>query len=256
LINDSAEDSAYPIPVDLFNLPDPHPSLGADEVHAWHADLDNHSPDSLRLLLAEDEVARADRFHFARDRNHYTVARGLLRKLIGGYLGIAAADVRFTYAEKGKPSLAGSRSSLLSFNLAHSHGKAIYAFSRGRDLGVDVEFIREDLADEEISERFFSRSEVRALQTVPAELRKQAFFNCWTRKEAYIKARGDGLSMPLDGFDVSLLPGEPAVLLKNHEDGTEVARWKMRSITVAPGYVAALVVEGHDWQLKTFRLKQ
>jgi 4'-phosphopantetheinyl transferase len=110
------------------------------------------------------------------------------------------------------------------------------------------------LADEKIANRFFSTTENEVLQKVPAELRRQAFFNCWTRKEAYIKARGEGLSMPLNEFDVSLAPGEPAALLRNHKDAAEVARWSMTSIPVDPGYVAALVVEGHDWELKTFSL--
>lgn len=250
-----AEDFANPILVDRNDLPDPYPILSADEVHVWHANLDHYVADSLQLLLTEDEVSRADRFHFAKDRNHYIVARGLLRKLLGGYLGIGAADLRFAYREKGKPVLEESQWSLLNFNLAHSSGRAIYAFSLGRELGVDLEFIREDLAGDKIAERFFSAREIETLRTVPAELRKDAFFNCWTRKEAYIKALGDGLSMPLDEFDVSLAPGEPAALLKNHTDEAEVGRWEMQSIPVPAGFVAALVVEGHDWRLKTFDLE-
>ena len=123
----------------------------------------------------------------------------------------------------------------------------------GREVGVDLEFIKEDLAGDKIADRFFSASEIVALKNLPPELRQQAFFNCWTRKEAYIKARGEGLSMPLDEFDVSLAPGEPAALLRNHKEPAEVTRWTMQSIPVPSGYVAALVVEGHDWRLKTFR---
>lgn len=255
MIKDSAEDSANPIPVDPNDLPDPYPTLSTDEVHLWHANLDDHAADSLQLLLTEDEVSRANRFHFARDRNHYIVARGLLRKLLAGYLGTGAGELRFAYAEKGKPALAESQRSL-NFNLAHSRGLAIYAFSVGREVGVDLEFMREDLAGDKIAERFFSPPEIVALKAVPPELRKRAFFDCWTRKEAYIKARGDGLSMPLDEFDVSLAPGEAAALLRNHKEPAEVTRWTMQSITVASGYAAALVVEGHDWRLKTFSLDQ
>jgi 4'-phosphopantetheinyl transferase len=150
--------------------------------------------------------------------------------------------------------LAGVENSLLNFNLAHSHAKAIYAFSRGRELGVDLEFIREDFGGEEIAERFFSPGEIAALKNVPPELTKEAFFHCWTRKEAYIKARGEGLSMPLDVFDVSLLPGEPAALLCNHKEPAEVTRWSMQSVPVPDGFVAALVVEGHSFKLKRFSI--
>jgi 4'-phosphopantetheinyl transferase len=256
LIKHSIEGLANPIPVDVNDLPGSSLTLGADEVHVWHAKLDDYAAASLKRLLAKDEVSRAERFHFAKDRNHFIVARAWLRKLLAAYSGIDAAELRFSYAEKGKPSLEESQRSAINFNLAHSHGMAIYAFSRGREVGVDLEFIREDLADEKIAERFFSPREVDTLSTVPAELRKEAFFNCWTRKEAYIKARGEGLSMPLDEFDVSLAPGEPAALLRNHKEPAEVTRWTMQSIPVSSGYVAALVVEGHDWRLKTFRVEQ
>lgn len=255
LIKDAREDSAIPVLVDRNDLPDSFPTLDADEVHIWHVNLQDHAAGRLRCFLTADELSRAHRFHFAKDRDHYIVARGLLRRLLGAYLGASPADLRFAYGEQGKPALEGSRQSALSFNLAHSHARAIYAFSRARELGIDLEFIREDLADDRIAERFFSRREVGELQAVPVELRREAFFNCWTRKEAYIKARGEGLSMSLDAFDVSLAPGEPAALLNNHADETDVARWEMRSIPVAAGYVAALVVEGHDWNLKTFSLE-
>ena len=227
--------------------------LRADEVHVWLARLDEYSVDSLRSLLTADELARADRFHFDKDRNHYTVARGLLRKLLASYLALEPAGLRFSYAEKGKPALEGSQ---LNFNLAHSHGMAVYAFALGREVGIDLEFIREDLADEKIAERFFSQSEIDVLTKLPLELRKQAFFDCWTRKEAYIKARGEGLSMPLDEFDVSLAPGAEAALLRNHKDPEEVRRWSMRSLAVPAGYVAALVASGHDWKAKVFAVDQ
>jgi 4'-phosphopantetheinyl transferase len=255
LSENSAEDSANPVPVDRNDLPDPFPILSAAEVHVWHANLDAHSAEDLQLLAA-DEVSRANQFHFARDKNHYIVARGLLRRLLAGYLDTDAAELRLEYAEKGKPALKSgvdaSDQGSLRFNLAHSHGRAIYAFSHGRELGVDLEFMREEFAVETIAERFFSPTEIVALRAVPPELRQQAFFDCWTRKEAYLKARGEGLSMPLDEFDVSLAPGEAAALLRNHKEPEEAARWAMRSIPVASGHAAALVVEGHDWALRTF----
>ena len=260
LSKNSSEDAANPVPVGLNDPAGPGFTtplkLRADEVHVWLATLDDYPADSLRLLLSDDELARATRFHFDKDRNHYTVTRGLLRKLLAAYLSLPAGGLRFSYAEKGKPALEESQRSSLNFNLAHSHGMAVYAFSRNREVGVDLEFIREDLADEKIAERFFSPSEIDALAKLPADLRKQAFFNCWTRKEAYIKARGEGLSMPLNEFDVSLRPGEEAALLRNHKEPGEVRRWSMQSISVPAGYVAALVAEGHDWKVKAFTVDQ
>jgi 4'-phosphopantetheinyl transferase len=276
LIKPSSEDS--PIPIDA-GLPDPASAvdasrleLHANDVHIWLAKLDDFAADSLQPLLTEDELARAARFHFAKDRNHFMVARGWLRRLLGAYLDINARDLRFSYAEKGKPALEVEQPDLLNrrsldrgsldrdsldqgslnFNLAHSNALAIYAFSRDREVGVDLEFMRDDLADEKIAERFFSPGENEVLKGLPAELRKQAFFDCWTRKEAYIKARGEGLSMPLAEFDVSLAPGDAAALLSNHKEPEEVARWSMQSVVAPAGYVAAVVAAGHGWQVKMF----
>jgi 4'-phosphopantetheinyl transferase len=255
LSDHSVEDFVHGTLVDLSDLPGLDLALGGDEVHLWHASLDLFSAENLEHVLFEDEVIRARRFHFAKDRNHFTVARALLRKLLQSYLR-GDDQLHLQYGEMGKPFLAEKDTRPISFNLAHSGGRAIYAFSRNRELGVDLEFIREDMTGDDIAKRFFSERETNTLQAVPAEQRKQAFFNCWTRKEAYIKARGEGLSMPLDSFDVSLAPGETAALLRNHTDDAEVARWEMRAIPVASGFVAALVVEGHDWALKTFELER
>jgi 4'-phosphopantetheinyl transferase len=255
LIKDSAEDSANSIRVDPNHLPEPFPTLSANQVHLWRANLDDHVAGGLRPLLAADEISRADRFHFDKDRNHYIVARGLLRKLLGSYLNTPAAELSFSYAEKGKPFLASGRYDAINFNLAHSHGLAVYAFSTERELGVDLEFIREDFGGDQIAERFFSSGEIEVLRSVSANLKNEAFFNCWTRKEAYIKARGEGLSMPLDQFEVSLAPGEAAALLRNHKEPGETARWSMQTVEMPDGYVAALVAEGHNWQLKTFVLE-
>jgi len=251
-----SDENPVPNSVAANELPIPSLSLSADEVHIWNAKLDDHAVDRLRALLSVDEIDRADRFHFAKHRNHFVVARGLLRKLLGAYLRTNPGQLQFAYAEKGKPSLKASRKKAVNFNLAHSHGRAIYAFSRNREIGVDIEFIREDLASLEIANRFFSKYEISQLMNVPDELKKQAFFNCWTRKEAYIKARGEGLSLPLDEFDVSLLPGEAAALLRNHKEPDEAGRWTMQSVSVPEGYVAALVVEGQDWRLRSFDVKQ
>ena len=243
-------------PASVALKPSRFPGLALDsaEVHLWQASLDGRPADIFESFLSPDELDRANRFHFAQDRNHFVVARGLLRNLLGAYLGISRAEFRFSYGAKGKPFLLLDGQTQINFNLSHSHGRAAFAFSRGRELGVDLEYVKEDFEAELIASRFFSRAEVLALRAVPAELRNQAFFNCWTRKEAYIKARGEGLSMPLDEFDVSLRPGEPAALLNNYREEREVERWSIKAIPAPADYIGALVVEGHDWQLKSFSL--
>jgi 4'-phosphopantetheinyl transferase len=238
--------------------PSRFPGLALDvaEVHLWQASLDGRPADIFESFLSADELARANRFHFTEDRTHFVVARGLLRNLLAAYLGIDCAELRFSYGAKGKPFLLLDGRPQINFNLSHSHGRAAFAFSRGRELGVDLEYVKEDFEAELIATRFFSRSEVLALRTVPADLRNQAFFSCWTRKEAYIKARGEGLSMPLNEFDVSLKPDEPAALLNNYREERELQRWSMKAIPAPENYVGALVVEGHDWQLKSFSLEK
>ena len=242
-----------------INLSDPLSvtlTLKLDDVHLWHATLDDRLVDRLEPLLSEDERMKAERFRFDKDRNRYIVARGLLRTILASYLHIGPPELRFSYADKGKPNLEHSDdNNSLKFNLAHSHEMAIYAISRGRELGVDLEFVRGDLADESVAERFFSPTEVAALRALSPDVRRRAFFNCWTRKEAYIKARGEGLSMPLNQFDVSFAPDAPAVLLKNHADPNEVSRWSMQAVPMGPAYIAALVVEGFGWRLSTFHVK-
>lgn len=230
--------------------------LADGEVHLWRASL-AQTPDALRELrstLAPDESAKAARYHFQRDRDHYIAARGLLRRLLGRYLTRSPQSLRFSYGAYGKPSLeAASGAEDLRFNVSHSHELVLYAFARGRDVGVDIEHMRADLAGEEIAARFFSTHEVGMLRTLPAEARTQAFFNCWTRKEAYIKARGEGLSHPLDQFDVSLIPGEPAALLGTRGDPQELTRWSLRALDVGEDYAAAVVVQGTDYTMRLWQ---
>jgi len=221
-----------------------------DEVHVWRADL-NQVDSTVRAcyeLLRPDERQRADKFHFPRDREHFTVARGVLRQILGGYLGSAPEQVRFAYNKYGKPALAddgGDVNELLSFNVSHSKGIALYAVAGGRRrVGLDIEHLREDFDSLTLAERFFSPTEVAALRALPAEQQRVAFFNCWTRKEAYIKALGEGLSHPLDKFSVSLAPGEPAALLSTDDNPQEALRWSFVELSPGDGYVAALAVEG------------
>lgn len=227
--------------------------LKRDEVHIWRAALDQPVSvvKSFSRILTPDERDKAERFYFQRDREHFIVARGLLRTILGRYLNLEPARLRFTYNAYGKPALDETFAvDELRFNLSHSHGLVLYAFARQREIGLDIEYQREDLASVEIAGRFFSRREAELFSALPQHLRVEGFFNCWTRKEAYIKAKGLGLSLSLDSFEVSLVPGETAALLSVTDATEKVERWAMTELAPGHGYAAALVVEGHDWQLK------
>ncbi len=225
------------------------PPLQSNEVHVWRASLEE-PPCCLETLLrtlSPDERQRAERFHFPRDRRHFIAGRGMLRLLLAGYLGQGPGEIQFCYNPQGKPRLCLDRGDL-RFNLAHSQGLALYAFSRGRELGIDVERIRSDFDGEQLAQRFFSPRETAGLVSLPAQRRREAFFSCWTRKEAYLKATGLGLSLALDRFDVSLAPAAAALLATRH-DPAEARRWSMRDLAPAPGYTGALAAEGHGWRL-------
>jgi len=227
-----------------------------DEIHVWRAFLDlttSHARALLHHTLSADEQARAECFHFQKDREHFIVARAVLRDILSRYLNRQPDALRFRYNNYGKPFLARELSgNKLRFNVSHSYGLALYAITRDREIGIDLEHMRSDLAIEQIAERFFSPREVTMLRTLPGNMQKEAFFNCWTRKEAYIKARGEGLSTPLslDQFDVSLAPGEAAVLLRTKE---EPYRWSLYKLDPAPGYIAAFAAEGKRCQFRCWQ---
>lgn len=231
-------------------------TLDENEVHVWRASLDLTASriQSLERTLSPDECGRAGRFHFERDRRRFIVAHGLLRAILARYLGTEPGQLQFRYDPHGKPALAvDSGGGGLRFNLSHSHRVALYAVARGREVGIDVERIRTAVDVEQIAERFFSPREVAALRVLPPEVRTEAFFTCWTRKEAYVKARGKGLALPLDQFAVSLTPGEPAALLSVRGMLQETSRWSLRALAPGPGYVAALAVEGHSRRLRCWQ---
>ncbi len=235
--------------------PPAHIALAEQDVHVWRAPLEQPASliAHLQRFLHTDEVARAERFYFVRDRNHFIVARGLLRLLLGRYLDCAPETVSFCYNEYGKPAL-DYQPCRLHFNLSHSHDLVVYAFSLSRSLGIDIEYMRAEIAYEELAKHYFSPVEYATLQALPAASKGEAFYHCWTRKEAYIKARGKGLSLPLDVFDVSLQPGAPAALLESREDPREPGRWKLQALAPGAGYAGALAAEGQDWQYRCWQL--
>jgi len=222
--------------------------LGEGEVQVWRVFLDCQEVVLCRLeaTLAPDEKARASRFLFQRDRNGFITSRGVLRELLGRYLKCTPAQVKFDYGPRGKPSLLpGFVEPPVQFSVSHSHGLALLAFAVGLDLGVDVELVRPDFASDDIAERYFSPQEVSELRALPPPLRAEGFFLCWTRKEAYVKARGEGLQIPLESFYVSLTPGQPERL-----QSADSSRWSLVSLRPDREYVGALVGEGRGWRLR------
>jgi 4'-phosphopantetheinyl transferase len=210
-------------------------------VDLWQIPLRQPAPAQAQLAeaLTPDEQERAGRFRFDRDRNAFQVARGAMRLLLGTYLDIAAAAVPLHYTAHGKPFLAEPYTPV-KFNLSHAGDWALLAVSAGRELGVDIEQIR-PLSDlDSLARRFFAPAEQADLRALPPEQRPRAFFTCWTRKEAFIKAVGEGLSRPLDQFEVTLRPGEPARLRRVAGDAGAVDRWSLHALPVPSGYVAAL----------------
>ena len=231
-------------------------TLGSDEVHVWRASLNctEAKVQVLKQTLVAEELRRTGRYHFQKDREHFIVARGLLRTILGRYLDMEPGQLRFCYGPHGKPALARDPGEDgLRFNLSHSHGLALFAVSRGRELGVDLEYIEAHLADDQIAERFFSPREVALLRDLPKDVQREAFFIFWTRKEAFIKATGKSLSLPLNQFEVSLVPGKPIVLLSTNGDHQKASRWSLQPLAARSGYAAALCVEGHDWRLKSWQ---
>jgi 4'-phosphopantetheinyl transferase len=242
----------------MFWHPPPHPvSMVEGEVHVWRAGLARPAREVAGHLavLSPEERRRAESFYFERDRTHFIVARGVLRRILGLYQNCRPEEVGFEYGPQGKPSLRpGTQGApALRFNVSHSRELAVYACAIDRDLGIDVEYMREDFASEEIARRFFSAREVTALRSLPHTERTHAFFNCWTRKEAYIKATGKGLSQPLDSFAVSLAPGTPPALYWVEGDTSEAGRWSFRDLKADEGYAAVVAAEGTGWELKCWQ---
>jgi len=225
-----------------------------NSVYVWSIPL-NQNPDRLpemKDLLSADERARADRFHFEKDRNQFIESRAALRLVLSRSLNVAPKELTFSSGSHGKPALANGLShNGLRFNLSRRDGLALIGLAYDREIGVDLELIRPDVPVFEIGEVSFSESELASLRNLPENLRTAGFYNCWTRKEAYVKARGEGLSFPLKQFDVSLTPGEPATLISVREpssgvDVAEVDRWTLHDLPVGNGYAGALCCEGPE----------
>lgn len=233
-------------------------SLTTDEVHVWRTTLDwsAESIHDLTQLLAADEREKAARFRFEEDRRRAVIGRGALRILLGHALDIAPQAVRFVYGRYGKPALVdGLSSRRLAFNVSHAGDFILLALTQAQsvgvdNVGVDVEQMRMDIDYASIATHHFSPAEQQVLADLPDEFKADAFFRCWTRKEAYIKGVGAGLTIPLAQFDVSLLPDQPARLLATRHAPGEHRRWQLIDLELGPGYKAALAVKGAECELR------
>ena len=194
-------------------------------------------------LLNTQERSRAEAFRFAHDQYRFVITHGALRIILGHYVDVPPAELDFLFSRRGKPALKPTPGLPdIRFNLSHSGSRAMLAIAPKREVGVDIECIDARHDGMAIAERFFSLREREALWSLPSDEREQGFFSCWTRKEAYLKARGDGLFTPLQDFDVSVAPGGPVLLVSRIEPG-EADRWHIQELPTEPGYVAALAVE-------------
>lgn len=228
-------------------------TLSGDEVHVWCVPLDQPASrvKQLAYVLSADEQARSERFYLVQERRRFIVSRSLLRVALARYVDVEPNQLQFCYSPRGKPALLDTMAGAdLCFNVSHSQELALFAMTYNQAIGVDLEHIRPIVDVQNIADRFFSAHESATLRVLPPSKLLEGFFNCWTRKEAYVKARGEGLSAPLDEFEVSLAPGEPAKLLRIGGDPREASRWVLRGLAPASTYVAALAVEGHVRRLE------
>ncbi len=246
-------------PTSIWLIPPLDLDLQSQHVDIWraHLDLSDNYLELLETTLSDDENQRAARLYFQGDRDRFIAAHGCLRDILARYLHCEPGQLSFSAGSNGRPGLsANSFDAGIEFNLTHSGTYALVAVTWERKVGVDLECIRQGLSPENIAERYFSQGEVSELMALPTDQREAAFFKCWTRKEAYMKATGLGLSLPLDSFDVSLNPNEPAILRATRPDPQEVARWSLLSLEVDSGYASAVAVEGQglefrlwDWEM-------
>jgi len=223
-------------------------------VDVWSVRLDEPARTGSEILtLSPDEIARANRFHFEKDRIHFTRCRSALRDLLAGYLAIPAADIRFEYLTSGKPQLAAEQNpSALQFNVSHSANMALIAVGSEHRLGVDIEKIRGDVDTSALAERFFSLRERAGLQALPDHLRVPGFFACWTRKEAFLKATGEGLSFPLEDFSVTTHPDlDPEIEeIKGSTDNGK--RWFLADLSIVDGFRATVARERSPYRVETY----
>ncbi len=229
--------------------------LGPDQAHVWLISMESGSADQgdLSKLLSFDEKERAGRFHFEKDRKIFITSRGALRLLLAGYTGREPASLRFVYSGHGKPSLPGPGCpNNPAFSISHSGTKILLAFSPGHPIGVDIEQMRKSPDFKALARRYFSVPESGLFLSLPEVQRPEAFYSCWVRKEAFLKAQGQGLSFGLASFEVSLRPGDEARLVRIQDDEVEAKEWTLYDLPVDSGYKAALATRARPVKLGCF----
>ena len=219
------------------------PNIPAGVARVWHWPLDVSALEvaDLKKVLSPDEMERAERYRFDQHRNEFILTRAVLRMVLASYTAQSPESLSFDYSAQGKPALKNGPPDL-RFNLSHTEGLAVLALVREREIGVDAEKICAQPDAQKLAKRFFSAREQLFLGKLSGDELQRAFFRCWTRKEAYIKAKGEGLSIPLHAFDVSLEEDQPAALVGTRPDPTEAGRWTLYDLSVGQGYAAALTV--------------
>lgn len=229
------------------------PQLLADtDLHIWRASLDGPLEELADYfdLLSPEEKDRAERYYFERDRNRYIVGRGLLRRLLSGYLGIEASRIEFVYGPYGKPAVAtDSKNKLLQFNLSHSNDQALYIFGWDRLVGIDLEHIRPMQDADDFAAQFFSARETALINSLSGDQKWDAFFKFWTCKEAFLKANGSGLTTPLSEVEIALDVRGSARLISIGGDSAQAANWRLDTFNTVVGYQAAVAVEGHGGEV-------
>lgn len=236
-------------PSDRWLTPTEPLTLQQNDVHIWRVSLATSEAEIGRMhtTLSEEEQQRAARFRFAIHQQRFVVARGVLRALLGRYLDIDSRDIQFHTTQYGKPYIKQLlHNSELCFNVSHSHEMALMAFTRDRRIGIDIEYRRTIVDIDSIARHFFASAEVKTLLELSPQIQPIAFLNCWTRKEAYIKGLGEGLSHPLHTFTVTLAPGERARLVSDNTDPTAPDRWHFTSFVAHPDYQSAVAVESNS----------
>jgi len=226
--------------------------INSNEVHVWRVLLDV-TPVEFEILLgflSVDELTRAGRFHFERDQKRFIVARGILRKILGHYLKKNPDDIRFEYTSHGKPILApGVDKEKICFNLSHSGAFALYAVTQRKKIGIDIEGIRDDIEIDQIARKFFSQNEIDSLEKIDINKRSGLFYQYWTRKEAFLKAGGEGISFPMEKCDVSLISGRVLSPVTVQDNNSEISSLQVQDLFPGNGYAAAIAVEGCDCDL-------
>jgi 4'-phosphopantetheinyl transferase len=242
----------------VWTEPSEVPTPKPDEVHVWRISLAGQPGETARLkeLLSPEELDHAGHFHFAHHQRRFIIRRAVLRQLLAACLGGSPGAVQWEFGSHGKPVVPDQTDDRdLRFSCSHSDDWALIALARGRELGVDLEQHRPMPDAAEVANRFFAPAEIRELTSLPPALKAAGFFNCWARKEAFIKALGLGLSYPLNRFVVSLAPEKPAALLAVEDDPEAVKKWRLMTFTAIPACSAALVFEGPAAALKYFDWK-